>query len=60
MDQAHGGCPGVGGPRDPDGIEDGLEALPGFRAAATVEAVDTDAFGVCSAPPHLVAQLPRV
>jgi hypothetical protein len=39
----------------PDGLTSVVVALHGFRAAATAEAVDANAFGVCSATPYLVA-----
>lgn len=39
----------------PDGLTSGVVALHGFRAATTTEAVDANAFGVCSATPYLVA-----
>ncbi|WP_262505853.1 hypothetical protein [Streptomyces sp. TRM68367] len=38
-----------------DGLTSVVVALHGFRATATAEAVDANAFGVCSATPYLVA-----
>jgi hypothetical protein len=39
----------------PDGLTSVVVALHGFRAAATTEALDANAFGVCSATPYLMA-----
>ncbi|NGY65247.1 DUF2264 domain-containing protein [Lentzea sp. NEAU-D13] len=39
----------------PDGLTSVVLALHGFCAAATAEAMDANAFGVCSATPYLVA-----
>lgn len=39
----------------PDRLASVVVALHGFRAAAAAEALDANAFGVCSATPYLVA-----
>ncbi|WP_223165503.1 hypothetical protein [Lentzea indica] len=38
----------------PDGLTSVVVALHGFRAATTTEALDANAFGVCSGTPYLV------